>query len=456
MKNNIILLSVATLSLLSGCGIYTSYKPETSVPDNLFRDEAMATDTTSIGSLDWRELFTDPQLQTLIEKGLENNTDMRTAHLRVQEAEAALMTSRLAYLPALNLNPQGTISSFDGSKAAKSYQLAVAASWEIDIFGRLTNAKRSAQAALEQTKAYKQAVRTQLIATVANSYYTLLLLDKQLVISERTASLWKENVQAMRALKKAGLANEAAVSQSEANSLSVEASLLTLRQQINEMENSLSNLLGEVPHRMERGELDRQEFPQILSAGVPLSLLNNRPDVRQAEYSLAQAFYATNGARSAFYPNITLSGVAGWTNNGTGMITNPGGWLLQAIGSLTQPLFNKGANIAQLKIAKAQQEEASLAFQQSLLNAGSEVNNALTQWQTARGRIQLANQQITALQKAVKSTRLLMQHGNTTYLEVLTAQQGLLQAELSQVADRFDEIQGVINLYHALGGGQEE
>ena len=456
MKNNIILLSVATLSLLSGCGIYTSYKPETSVPDNLFGDEAMATDTTSIGSLDWRELFTDPQLQTLIEKGLENNTDMRTAHLRVQEAEAALMTSRLAYLPALNLNPQGTISSFDGSKAAKSYQLAVAASWEIDIFGRLTNAKRSAQAALEQTKAYKQAVRTQLIATVANSYYTLLLLDKQLVISERTASLWKENVQAMRALKKAGLADEAAVSQSEANSLSVEASLLTLRQQINEMENSLSNLLGEVPHRMKRGELDRQEFPQTLSAGVPLSLLNNRPDVRQAEYSLAQAFYATNGARSAFYPNITLSGVAGWTNNGTGIITNPGGWLLQAIGSLTQPLFNKGANIAQLKIAKAQQEEASFAFQQSLLNAGSEVNNALTQWQTARGRIQLADQQITALQKAVKSTQLLMQHGNTTYLEVLTAQQGLLQAELSQVADRFDEIQGVINLYHALGGGQEE
>ena len=455
MKNNIILLSVATLSLLSGCGIYTSYKPETSVPDNLFRDEAMATDTTSIGSLDWRELFTDPQLQTLIEKGLENNTDMRTAHLRVQEAEAALMTSRLAYLPALNLNPQGTISSFDGSKSAKSYQLAVAASWEIDIFGRLTNAKRSAQAALEQTKSYKQAVRTQLIATVANSYYTLLLLDKQLVISERTASLWKENVQAMRALKKAGLADEAAVSQSEANSLSVEASLLTLRQQINEMENSLSNLLGEVPHRMERGELDRQKFPQTLSAGVPLFLLSNRPDVRQAEYSLAQAFYATNGARSAFYPNITLSGVAGWTNNGTGIITNPGGWLLQAIGSLTQPLFNKGANIAQLKIAKAQQEEASLAFQQSLLNAGSEVNNALTQWQTARGRIQLAGQQITALQKAVKSTRLLMQHGNTTYLEVLTAQQGLLQAELSQVADRFDEIQGVINLYHALGGGQE-
>lgn len=455
MKNNIILLSVATLSLLSGCGIYTSYKPETSVPDNLFRDEEMATDTTSIGNLDWRELFTDPQLQVLINKGLENNTDFRTAHLRVQEAEAALMTSRLAYLPALNLTPQGTLSSFDGSKAAKSYQLAASASWEIDIFGRLTNAKRSAQTALEQTKSYKQAVRTQLIATIANSYYTLLLLDKQLVVSERTASLWKENVQAMYALKKAGLTNEAAVSQSEANSLNVEASLLTLRQQINEMENSLSNLLREVPRKIERGDLDGQEFPQSLSAGVPVALLGNRPDVRQAEYSLAQAFYVTNGARSAFYPSINLSGVVGWTNSGGGVIANPGGLLLQAIGSLTQPLFNKGANIAQLKIAKAQQEEASLAFQQSILNAGSEVNNALIQWQTARGRIVLADQQIAALQKAVKSTQLLMDHGNTTYLEVLTAQQSLLQSELSQAADRFDEIQGVINLYHALGGGQE-
>ena len=458
--NNIALMGIAVAAavMLSGCGIYKKYETPVDTPVTKAYAEALQqpVDSTAFGNLGWRTVFTDPKLATLIEQALENNTDLRTAHLRVQEAEAALMTSRLAYLPALNLTPQGTISSFDGSKAAKSYQLAASASWEIDIFGRLTNAKRSAQAALEQTKSYKQAVRTQLIATIANSYYTLLLLDKQLVISERTASLWKENVQAMQALKKAGLANEAAVSQSEANSLSVEASLLTLRQQINEMENSLSNLLGEVPQRVERGNLDRQEFPETLSTGVPLALLGNRPDVRQAEYSLAQAFYTTNGARSAFYPNINLSGVAGWTNSGGGIIANPGGLLLQAIGSLTQPLFNKGANIAQLKIAKAQQEEASLAFQQSILNAGSEVNNALTQWQTARGRITLADRQIVSLQKAVKSTQLLMDHGNITYLEVLTAQQSLLQAELSQAADRFDEIQGVINLYHALGGGQEE
>lgn len=452
---NTFLLTVAAFSL-SGCGIYTSYKPATDVPENLYREEVAETDTSGIGALAWQELFTDPQLQALIEEGLENNTDLRTAHLRVQEAEAALMTSRLAYLPALSLTPQGTISSFDGSKASKSYQLPVSTSWEIDIFGKLTNAKRSAKAALEETKSYRQAVRTQLISTIANTYYTLLLLDKQLAISERTAALWQENVRAMYAMKKAGLSNEAAVSQAEANCLSVEASLLTLRQQINETENSLSTVLGKTPQAIERGTLDNQAFPQTLTTGIPLDLLKNRPDVQQAEYALAQAFYGVNKARSSFYPNITLSGSVGWTNSGGGIISNPGALLLQAIGSLTQPLFNKGANIANLKIAKAQQEEATLAFHQSLLNAGSEVNNALKQWQTARARITLGEKQVTSLQTAVKSTQLLMDHGTTTYLEVLTAQQSLLQAQLSMEADRFDEIQGVISLYHAVGGGAAE
>lgn len=452
---NTFLLTIAAFSL-SGCGIYTSYKPATDVPENLYREEVAETDTSGIGALAWQELFTDPQLQALIEEGLENNTDLRTAHLRVQEAEAALMTSRLAYLPALSLTPQGTISSFDGSKASKSYQLPVSASWEIDIFGKLTNAKRSAKAALEETKSYRQAVRTQLISTIANTYYTLLLLDKQLAISERTAALWQENVRAMYAMKKAGLSNEAAVSQAEANCLSVEASLLTLRQQINEAENSLSTVLGKTPQAIERGTLDNQAFPQTLTTGIPLDLLKNRPDVQQAEYALAQAFYGVNKARSSFYPNITLSGSVGWTNSGGGIISNPGALLLQAIGSLTQPLFNKGANIANLKIAKAQQEEATLAFHQSLLNAGSEVNNALKQWQTARARITLGEKQVTSLQTAVKSTQLLMDHGTTTYLEVLTAQQSLLQAQLSMEADRFDEIQGVISLYHAVGGGAAE
>ena len=253
----------------------------------------------------------------------------------------------------------------------------------------------------------------------------------------------------------AGMTNEASVSQSEANCRQVEASLLDLKQQIKEVENSLSILLGEVPGGIERGHLAGQDFPEDLTVGVPLQLLSRRPDVKSAELSLVSAFYSTNAARSAFYPSITLSGTAGWTNSAGNMIINPGKLLLSAVGALTQPLFNKGLNIAQLKIAKAQQEEAKLAFQQALLNAGSEVNNALTQVQTARGKTELRTGQIISLENAVRSTQLLMQHGTSTYLEVLTAQQSLLSAQLTQVADRFDEIQGIINLYQALGGGRD-
>ena len=253
----------------------------------------------------------------------------------------------------------------------------------------------------------------------------------------------------------AGLANEAAVSQMEATYYSISTSLLDLKEQINQTENSLSLLLAESPRRVERGKLERQTLPDHLAVGIPVQMLSNRPDVRRAEHSLESAFYATNQARSAFYPSIVLGGSAGWTNSAGSMIINPGKFLATAIGSLTQPLFNRGANIAQLKIAKAQQEEAKLSFQQALLNAGSEVNDALVKYQTARDKAGLFEKQIASLEKAYESTSLTMLYGNTTYLEVLTAQQSLLSAQLTQVANRFMEIQGVINLYQALGGGRE-
>ena len=280
-------------------------------------------------------------------------------------------------------------------------------------------------------------------------------IARQLQISERTAVNWSENVRAMKALKAAGDATELAVSQSEASKLSVDASVASLRQQIDQMENTLTALLGIAPQKIERTTIAEQEFPNELSAGVPLQLLQRRPDVRQSEAALAQAFYTTNAARSAFYPSITLSGSAGWTNAAGAAITNPGQWLFTAVGSLVQPLFNRGRNIANLRIAKAQQEEALLSFRQSLLDAGTDVNNALIQWQTARRRQILDEQQIKSLESAVRSSELLMQHSSQNYLEVLTARQTLLQAELTAVSDRFDEIQGVINLYHALGGGAE-
>lgn len=453
MKKQIITLTVAALAL-SSCGIYTNYKPATEVPADLYGEEVAVADTSgNIGNRNWREIFTDPQLQGLIAQGLQNNTDLQSAQWRVKEAEAAMLSAKLAYLPSFALSPQGTVSSFDKSKATQTYSLPVTAAWEVDIFGRIRNAKHRAKALLEQSRDYKQAVQTQLVAGIANTYYTLLMLDEQLEISVQTEHSWKETVDATRALMNAGLANEAAVSQMEATYYTICTSVLDLKEQINQVENSLSLLLAETPHAVRRGKLKGQQLPEDLAVGIPVQMLANRPDVRSAERSLEAAFYASNQARSAFYPSIVLSGSAGWTNSAGSMILNPGKFLATAIGSLTQPLFNQGANIAQLKIAKAQQEEAKLSFQQALLNAGSEVNEALVKYQTAREKSAYYDKQIISLNKALESTSLLMQHGNTTYLEVLTAQQTLLNAQLAQVANRFTEIQGVINLYQALGGG---
>ena len=388
----------------------------------------------------------------MIEKGLERNTNLRVAHIRVKAAEAVLMNARLSYLPSVVLTPDGSISGTEGAKAIKTYNLAASASWEIDLFGKVTNAKREALAALEGSRAYRQAVETQLIATIANSYYMLLMLDRQLIISEQTLITWKETEHSIEALKRAGKSNDAAVLQAKANRLALEASVVSIRKSIRETENGLSALLADTSHDIMRGALQKQQFPDTLSAGLPVQLLANRPDVRQAEWNLAQAYYATNAARSAFYPSLTLSGSIGWTNNVGGVVVNPGSWLFSAVGSLMQPLFNKGTNIANLRQAKARQEEALLLFQQSLLDAGKEVNNALTRWQSARIRMDYVNQQIMTLQEAVRKTELLMQHTSTNYLEVLTARQRLLEAELTQAQDKFEEIQGVIDLYHAVGG----
>ena len=438
--------------LMTGCSIYKPYSRPEVQTEGLYRDLEETKDTASIATLGWRNLFSDKNLQALIDKGLERNTDLRVAHTRVKAAEAVLMNARLSYLPSVVLAPDGSISGTEGAKAIKTYNLAASASWEIDLFGKVTNAKREALAALEGSRAYRQAVETQLIATIANSYYMLLMLDRQLIISEQTLITWKETEHSIEALKRAGKSNDAAVLQAKANRLALEASVVSIRTSIRETENGLSALLADTSHDIMRGALQKQQFPDTLSAGLPVQLLANRPDVRQAEWNLAQAYYATNAARSAFYPSLTLSGSIGWTNNVGGVVVNPGSWLFSAVGSLMQPLFNKGTNIANLRQAKARQEEALLLFQQSLLDAGKEVNNALTRWQSARIRMDYVNQQIMTLQEAVRKTELLMQHTSTNYLEVLTARQRLLEAELTQAQDKFEEIQGVIDLYHAVGG----
>ena len=453
MKRTVMFLAVTCL--LSGCGIYGRFsRPDLGVAvDSLYRAPMAADDTSSMASMSWRGLFTDPELQALIDAGLANNTDLGVARLQVEEAQAALANARLSYLPSLNLTPQAGVSRYDG-ETRKTYDLGAAASWELDVFGKAANARRGAAAVLEQRQAYSQAVQTQLVATIAESYYTLLMLDEQLAVSGQTLANWDETIAAMEALVEAGKVNDVAVRQARAGRAELEASVLTVRRSISEMENSLCALLKETPHTVVRGTLEGQQFPDALSAGVPLLLLSNRPDVRQSEAALAEAFYAANAARSAFYPSLTLSGTLGWTNSG-GNIVNPGKWLANAVAQLTAPLFNKGTNVANLKIAKARQQEAVLAFEQSLLDAGNDVNNAVAEWQTADGRIRLDAQRISDLEAAVEKTRLLMRCTSVNYLEVLTAQQSLLAARLTLAQDRTARIYGVIHLYHALGGGRD-
>lgn len=438
--------------MLTGCGTYSRYHRADLPTEGLYGDIPADADTSTIASISWREMFADWKLQSLIEAGLERNTDLNVARLRVEAAEAALMTAKLSYLPSLGINAEGGVSRYDGA-TAKTYNVGASASWELDIFGKLTAAKRGAVAALQGSRDYQQAVQTQLVATIADSYYTLAHLDAQIAINNRTLENWRATVRTLEALKKVGKANEAGVLQAKANVMQLESSQLAIRKSIAETENALSAILAMPSHAIERSDLTKASFPDTISVGVPLQLLSNRPDVRQAEMELAQAFYATNAARAAFYPNITLSGILGWTNNGGGVIVNPGQWLLNAIGSLTQPLFNRGVNIANLKIAKSRQEEAKLLFRQSLLNAGKEVNDALTAWQTAKSQIEINARQVETLCDAVRKTESLMRHSNTTYLEVLTAKQSLLEAEVQQLQTRFERIQSIIKLYHALGGG---
>ena len=454
MKKNLILLA-ASVFILSSCGIYSSYKPAEEVADDLFGEEYASEDTTTIANIAWEEIFTDPYLQQLINQALEVNTDYLSAQLRVEEAQATLLSSKLAYLPSLYFSPYGTAASWDRGKATQVYSIPVTASWELDFFGNIRNAKRQSQALLAQSKDYQQAVRSALIANVANTYYTLLMLDEQMKLTLETEKAWKETVRSARALMAAGQYNEAGVAQMEATYYSVQTSVSDLRESINQTENAMAQILAETPRHYERGTLAEQNFDIEYAAGVPVQLLANRPDVRQAERSLEAAFYATNASRSAFYPNITLSGSAGWTNSTGSAIINPGKLLASATASLTQPIFARGQLIAQLKIAKAQQEEASLNFQQTVLNAGAEVNNALTALQVSREKNDLLAKQVEALEKALRSTSLLMEYGNTTYLEVLTARQTLLSAQLSQVANKVTEIQSIISLYQALGGGRE-
>lgn len=461
MKKRII-GTLCAAALLSSCHIYKSYDRPEELADEIagiYRDPAsaagtLAADTANMGNLPWQEVFRDAKLQALIEEGLARNVDVQAAALRVKEAKWMLTSARLSYLPSLNLAPQGTLTSMDGGDVVKAYTLPAAASWEIDLFGKILNTQRGQKAAYLQSQYAQQATRSAIICNIANIYYSLLMLDRQVEITAETSALFKENVRAMEAMKVAGMTNEAGVAQMRAASHQVDASLMDLKRQVRETENSLSVLLAKAPQAVDRSTLDEQVMPTELTAGVPVQLLENRPDVKIAEMTLARAYYTTNQARAAFYPGLTITGTAGWTNGSGVTVANPGVSLLQALASLTQPIFNHGKLVTNLKVSKAEEEIARMEYHHTLLSAGKEVSDALFLYDTQNRKLVEDRGRVDQLATAVTSTKALFQSGQATYLEVLSAQQNHLSAQLSEVADNFQRMQAVINLYSAVGGGR--
>lgn len=458
-KSSIIIIGLAALTL-SGCkSLYGNYERPEVKTDGLVRDTASVTaklamtDTASFGNLPWRSVFTDPQLQALIEKGLANNPDLLNAALNIDMAEAQLKAAKLAFLPSFSFTPQGTISSWDGNKATKVYSMPVNASWNVDLFGTLRSQKRAAQVALLQSKDYQLSVKTSLISNIANCYYTLLMMDKQVEILDGMIDLTKQTWDIMKTQKELGNVRSTGVQSAENNYYSTLTQKTELLRQIRDTENTLSLLLGEPGGNIPRGKLDDQSLPSNFSTGAPLQLLSNRPDVHAYEMQLAQCFYNVQTARSRFYPSITISGSGAFTNSGGMGITNPGKWLLSAVGSLVQPIFQNGQLVAGLRVSKDQYQQAYNTWQNSVFKAGNEVSNALALYNASEQKSKLEAHQIEVLKQNVEDTRALMGSSTSTYLEVITAQSSLLNVQLSKVQDDFSKMQAVVDLYYALGGG---
>ena len=466
------ILSAAAVSLmLTSCGIYNKYESKGTAPTDAFgttQDMISATGDASIAQMSWREFFTDPLLQQLIDSVLARNTDLNSARIAVEKSQASLSAARLAYLPALNFAPSGTLSSFDNSPVSKTYNLPLQLSMDVEVFGSITSQKRKAKALLIQSQIREESVKANLISTTAQQYYMLQVLDRQLEILIQTDSLWNASLETQKSLWENGKAYSTAVNQMESSYLNVKTQIVDVRRHIRNVENAICRLLAQTPQHIQRNawgsstvsgnaganELNAQRMfdTRYLKIGFPAMLLQQRPDIRIADYAIAEAFYNTQAARQAFFPKLTLSGAAGWTNSAGAAIVNPGKLLLNAVGSLTQPIFARGKLIANKKIAKLTEEDMQRKYVQTVIDAGNQVNEAMADCQVARDKNQYYRRQVDVLKEAYIGTHELMDNGKASYLEVLTAQESLLSAQLNEAMNIYNGSKAVIALYIALGG----
>ncbi len=459
-----LLVFAAATMLLGSCGVYNKYERPDVNTEGLIRDavsdvDTLAVslqDTASFGNLPWRAVFTDPQLQVLIEQGLQKNANLLNAALTVQMYESLLKAAKLAFLPAISFGTSGSMGSIqtvyaDPSVTTRSYTLPVTASWTLDLFGNILSQKRSTQMKLLGYKDYQMAVRAQVVSGVANAYYTLLMLDEQLRITNEMAGMAEETWKMMQLQYNLGRARSTAVQSAEVAYLSTQTQANEFRRQIRATENALCLLIGQAGQQIPRSTLAEQSLPTEFSTGVGIALLKNRPDVHNAEMNLAACFHDVQTARSQFYPTISINAMGAFSNvNGT---LNPGKWLINLFGSLTQPIFARGALTANLKVSKLMYEQAFNVWQNAILSAGNEVSNALVNYNQHDANSKLEAQRIALLTKTVEDIRILYERSSSTYLEVLTAQTQLRSAQINKVANDFNKMQAVVSLYTALGGG---
>lgn len=445
----------------SSCQLVNKYKSPEIDTTGLYRGET-STDTTTIASLSWREYFKDPLLQALIHEGLQKNYDMRVATERIKQAEAQLTMAKLAYFPNFGLSASPTLGRYSqGANGADAfgyknnqYVFGLAASWEVDVWGKINRQYRSTKAQYLATQEAQDAIQTSLISNIATTYYSLMALDDQLKVTRETIGILEESTKTMEAMMQAGLLNAAAVEQSKALLYSTQASVPDLEYNINQLENTMCGLLARKPGRIQRNKLEGQAVPQELAFGVPAQMLANRPDVKSAELGFRSAFELTNAAQASFYPSISLSsGMLGWSSTKLSDLFNTKSLILNLVGNLTQPIFAKGQLVGNLKIAKANQEIAMLQFDQTVLNAGIEVSNVLFQFEKSLSKNGTRDKQVKSLSNSVDYTQKLLLAGEATYTEVLNAEQSLLSAQLSQISDKLEQLQCTVNLYRSLGGG---
>lgn len=454
-------LLLAVPLLLQSCFVAKNYSRPELETESLYRTDNLPQDSISMADVSWRDLFKDEQLAAYIEQGLENNIDVRIALQNVLAAEAYVKQGKAGYYPTLSgttsfTRTKNSENSQFGSfftRPLEQYELSGTLSWEADVWGKIRSNKRAAGASYLQSVSAHQAVKTNLIAGIATTYFQLMALDKQLEVAKQTLDARKKSLETTMALKDAGQVTEVAVKQTKAQVHTTEIIVIDLENNIKLLENAFSILLGEGPQKIERGNLDNQSIDTDLSTGVPYLLLANRPDVMQAEYGLINAFELTNVAKSSLYPSLSLSATGGFQSLEFDNWLDASSLFSNLVGSLTQPIFNGRKLRTQMEVAKAQQEQALLAYKQALLTAGREVSDALYTYNAESQKLEARAKELEAYATAETYSEELLNNGLANYLEVLTARQNALNSELNYVDSQYAQLSAIVELYRALGGG---